>query len=370
MSSIEIKVEDFESFFQVPFEIYEKDSHFVSLMKPDLQRFLSRKENPLFSQFGEFTYFTALQMGKPVGRIVVHIHHSSNQKHGWRRGFFGFFDCINESAVASILLEKAVHWLKQKGMNEIIGQFNLTAMQQIGIMTQGFEKAVYSDQVYTPEYLPVLLQEQGFDKYFPITTFEIDLTKVISLESMSKSGAEKLKDTTIDWRPITRKNLKSAMEAARTVLNAGFDKNPMFVPVTADEFWFQAKDLTWVMDRRLSTLVYQNDQPIGAVVVIPDINPMLKASKSRIGFSFIYHYLKFLFKRDRAVIVYYSVVPEQQGKGLAGAMIYKTMSSARAAGYKSLGVTWIADENKASLRQMENYGAKPLHQLHLFRKNI
>jgi len=33
-------------------------------------------------------------------------------------------------------------------------------------------------------------------------------------------------------------------------------------------------------------------------------------------------------------------------------------------------VTWISDENTASLRQMEKLGARRLHRLHLFRKAI
>jgi hypothetical protein len=44
--------------------------------------------------------------------------------------------------------------------------------------------------------------------------------------------------------------------------------------------------------------------------------------------------------------------------------------SLKEAGYERLGLTWIADENQASLRQIEKLGAQPLHRLHLFRKPI
>jgi len=42
----------------------------------------------------------------------------------------------------------------------------------------------------------------------------------------------------------------------------------------------------------------------------------------------------------------------------------------RKAGYETVGGTWIADENKASLRQAEKGGARPLHRLHLFSKEL
>ena len=40
------------------------------------------------------------------------------------------------------------------------------------------------------------------------------------------------------------------------------------------------------------------------------------------------------------------------------------------AGYERLGTTWIAEENPASLRQMEKLAARPLHRLHLYRKDL
>ena len=72
----------------------------------------------------------------------------------------------------------------------------------------------------------------------------------------------------------------------------------------------------------------------------------------------------------RAVIIYYSTAAEYQGRGLNTAMLYRVLTNLRAAGYERLGVTWIADINAASLRQMEKLGARRLHGLHLFRKAV
>jgi hypothetical protein len=40
------------------------------------------------------------------------------------------------------------------------------------------------------------------------------------------------------------------------------------------------------------------------------------------------------------------------------------------AGYEWLGITWIADENIASIRQTERLGARRLQRLHLFSKTL
>ena len=52
------------------------------------------------------------------------------------------------------------------------------------------------------------------------------------------------------------------------------------------------------------------------------------------------------------------------------AMLIETLRRVRAAGYETVGGTWIADENPASLRQVEKMNGRALHKLHLFRKAI
>ena len=53
-----------------------------------------------------------------------------------------------------------------------------------------------------------------------------------------------------------------------------------------------------------------------------------------------------------------------------GAMLAHTLERVRAAGYESVGGTWISDENPASLRQVEKMNGRWLHTLHLFRKAL
>ena len=75
-------------------------------------------------------------------------------------------------------------------------------------------------------------------------------------------------------------------------------------------------------------------------------------------------------KPRRAVIIFYSVSPSHQNRGLNGAMLHKVTVALKAAGYESLAITWIADVNGASLRQMEKLGARTLRRLHLYRKSL
>lgn len=360
----EILERDFDAFFEVPFGIYEAGSPFVSPMKADLRRFLSSKENPLFDDENDFTYFVARRDNRLLGRIVVHHHRASNRLHLTNRASFGFFDCADDREVAGRLLDTASTWARTRGFAELVGNFNLTAMQQCGVQTGGFEHPAFTDMIVNPPHIPELLKAQGFEAFFPMRTFELDLAAT-SLAAVQKPANE-----SETYAPVRRRDFGQRMEEARQVLNDGFAANPMFVPLNEDEFKFQAGEMMAIIDPRLSSVLKKGGQPVGVVICIPDLTGFMRATRSRLNLTTPWHYLRHRFNRKRAVIIFYSVNRDQHGQGIMGRMLGRTLQALRNGGYEKLGITWIADENPASLRQMEKLGAKPLHALHLFRKGL
>lgn len=368
---IEILRNDRRRAFAVTAEIYPGDSAYVPPMWSDFDRMLDPARNPLVTEgHGRFELFTALRDGRPLGRIVAAIHGASNARHGTLRAQFGYFDCADDPEIAAALLGAAEDWARERGMAEIAGNFNLTAMQQIGVMTEGFERAPYTDMVWTPPHLPRLLEANGYVRTFPMTTFEIALADVDPAVLLGPKRQAILADRSYRWMPIDRAHFAQRLEDSRLILNDGFDANPMFVPPTAGEYRFQAGDMMWVIDKRISTMVHHGGKPIGAIIAIPDLNPLVKAVGGRIGPSFPLRFLWHRWTNRRAVIVYQSISRAFHDRGINGAMLYKVATALKAAGYTALGGTWIADINGPSLRQAEKAGARPLHKLHLFAKSL
>jgi len=360
----EILERDFEAFFEVPFAVYGPDTPYVSPMKSDLRRFLSAQANPLFDADDDLSFFVARRSGKPLGRIVVHHHRASNALYGTNRASFGFFDCADDAEAAACLLEAASAWASRKGFDELVGNFNLTAMQQCGVQTGGFEHAAYTDMIVNPPHIPAQLRASGFEAFFPMRTFELDLANA---NVPSHGSPEAVQGS---FASVRRRDFRQRMEEARQVLNDGFAENPMFVPLTPEEFDFQAGEMMAIIDPRLSSLLKIDGEPVGVVICIPDLTGFMRAGRSRLGLLTPWHYLRHRFNRKRAVIIFYSVNRDRHGQGIMGRMLRRTLHALRDGGYEKLGITWIADENAASLRQMEKLGATPLHHLHLFRKAL
>lgn len=367
---IDVREGDLSAFFSVPFEIYGEKTPYVSPMFSDLSRFLSAEKNPLFTTAADFAVFTAHEGTALRGRITAHVHHASNAKFGLKRGYFGYFDCSDDERVAAALLERAEDWARSRGFTELLGNFNLTAMQQVGIMTGGFENAPYTDQIWGPPHLPRLLEARGYSATFPMTTFEIDLKASTTAGLLAKGQMQPLYDEGFRFSPIRRATLSQRLEDSRVILNESFSGNPMFVPVTRAEYEFQAREMKWIMDPRISAVADKDGVPAGSVIAIPDVNPMLKAMGSRLGWRAPWHLLRHRLRRRRAVVIFQGVKPEHQGRGLNPLMLAHVLGRMQQAGYETAGGTWIADENTASLRQAERAGARPLHRLHLFGKTL
>ena len=368
-----LRHEDLDAFFRAPFEVYGSDSPYVSPLRSDIERALDVRRNPLFGEIGAGvrSVLTAHRGRRVVGRIVAHVHGASNRVHGERRGCFGFFDCADDLSAARLLLDEAERFVRGHGCDVLAGNFNLTAMQQLGVVTDGFGETPYSDMQYNPPHIPRLLEACGFTAAFPMSTFELDLETFDPATLLTGPVAERLNDPRLTWAELRVAEFDRVLEQVRVVLNDGFGRNPMFVPLTPEEMRFQARDLSHVLDPRITALVGDVHGPVGVVLCIPDLNPMLRAMRSRFSITAPWHYLRYRLRpRRRAVIIFYSVAARMQGQGLNGAMLHRVTTALRTAGYRTLGLTWIADVNAASLRQVQRLGARRLHRLHLFSKRV
>ena len=372
IESLTLRDDAVDAFFDVPFRVYPRESPYVSPLKSDLLRALDPVQNPLFGAIGKGKrrVITAHRGDAPVGRIVAHVHGASNDLHHERRGSFGFFDCAKDSEAARALLDQASSFARHEGCDRLVGNFNLTAMQQMGILTDGFGEVPYSDMHYNPPHIPRLLEENGFEKIFPVSTFELDLLRFDPETLLTTNIAARLRDPELRWETLHTRDFTRVLEHVRLVLNDGFRDNPMFVPLASQEMFFQAKDLSHVLDTRITALVHDAEGPAGVVLCIPDLNPMLRAMRSRLSITAPWHLLRHRLRRRRAVIIFYSVARRRQGQGLNGAMLYRVTQALKRHGYTALGFTWIADVNAASLRQMERVGARQLHRLHLYSRRL
>lgn len=366
---IKVLENDFESFFRIPFEVRGKNSLYAAPFKPDLKKMLSTK-NPIFKSENDFRFYTIFKNDNPAGRITAHLHHAFNNKFNTNKCYFGFFECINDQLIANELFRLAEIFARQNNCNNLSGNFNLTAMQEMGVMIDGFENEPYVLQSYGLPHYPELMVGAGFTPTFPMNTFEIDLNTINPENAINENQRKLLNDSAFEIIPITKREYPKIRPVILDIFNKGFNMNPLFVPISIEEFDFQAKDLVYFMDSNISFLAKHNGIPVGLSIHIPDLNPMLRASDGKLNFSAIYHFGKSKIIRDRALCIFAAVLPEYQKQGVVGAIAYLTLKIMKKRGYKKLGITWISESNAGSMKKMEDTKARKMHSLRIFEKQL
>ena len=105
--------EDQQKFLDVPYRVYKDDPYWVPPLRSSEAKHLA-DDNP-FLRYGSLQAFIALDKGTPVGRVVASVNQRLIDREGYAVGLFGFFECVNDEAIAQALLDAASDWLKTTG---------------------------------------------------------------------------------------------------------------------------------------------------------------------------------------------------------------------------------------------------------------
>jgi hypothetical protein len=132
-------------------------------LRRDMETLLSRTKNPFFDH-AEAEYFIAERDGVVVGRIAAISNRLHNETHGDQVGFFGFFECIDDQAVADALLTAAADWCRALGHDVLRGPASFSVNDECGLLVDGFDSPPTLMMPYNPRYYLPLLERAGFTK--------------------------------------------------------------------------------------------------------------------------------------------------------------------------------------------------------------
>ena len=105
---------DRRRFQRLPWTIYAGDPNWVPPILAQERLLLGWGHHPFFDN-AEMVTLLAERRGKAVGRVAVFVNHVHNRKYDEQRGFFGFFECIDDVAVAQALFDAGRAWLAAAG---------------------------------------------------------------------------------------------------------------------------------------------------------------------------------------------------------------------------------------------------------------
>ena len=114
--------------------------------------------NPFFDE-GDGEYFLARRGGKVAGRITAHV-----AVKGAERGWFGFFDVVDDPKVAGALIEQAAAWLRDHGCTSMTGPASFTVDDDPGVLVDGFDVAGTTGRPWQPPWYAAHLEAAGLSR--------------------------------------------------------------------------------------------------------------------------------------------------------------------------------------------------------------
>lgn len=351
-----IKDHELKQFVELPYTLYRNDPYWVAPLRIAVKELLDRRKHPFYAN-AEAEFFLARREGRVVGRIAAILDRTHNKVHGEQAGFFGFFESIDDGAVAEALLAQAREWVTGRGARFLRGPVNPSTNYECGMLIDGFDSSPMVMMTYNPRYYPALMEGVGLRKSKDLLAYRSHADR-IDLEKIDRLSQRVLKKNGVRVRPINMKDFANEVERVWQVYASAWSRNWGFVPMTREEFFAQGKEMKQILKPELVLIGEVGDRVVGFGLALPDINQALKPAGGSLFptglLKILYH--QRLIKRVRVLAL--GVVPEHQASGLPAVFYATLVRNARKLGYGECEMSWILEDNVLMNRSLEVMGAK------------
>lgn len=347
---------DASAFIDVWFDLYGSNPNWVAPLKFERKDFLNPAKNPYF-KLANIQCFIAWKDGKRVGTISAQVD-KGYQSVEANVGFFGFFEFIDDEAVAKGLIDAARDWLRGQGMARMMGPFNFNTNHECGLLVDAFDKDPLVLMTYNLDYYPKMYERIGLTKTKDLYAYWLENNGPVPerIAKLADRFMEKHPEITI--RGFNPKNFEAEVAMAKDIYNDAWADNWGFVKLTDDEFQKVAEGLRPMIDSRYCYVVERNGTPIAFSLTLPDYNQVVKPMKGSI-FPFGWWYWLTLPKKINQIRVFVLGVRREWQHLAIGAPLYKrTWDNGREAKVKGAECSWILEDNHRMRGALEKMGAK------------
>ncbi len=350
---------EMEDFARLPFLVYAERK---AWWPPDIQNevdLLSHR-SPL-SPFLEIEPFVARRDGRIVARVSAVINHRYNDHWKERLGQLIHFEALpNEDDAATMLLESAAEWLRERAMEAARSGFAAFLDYPYAIDNYGAFPSFLLRA--NPAYYHRYLKNAGFET----ERGQIDYTAHLNPEVLARyrgmidaarRGAVELRS----WREF---GFLGAINAWTDVTNVAFRDHWGWNPVTRTEAWVMLASLWETPVSDLSMVAIIDHQVVGAVFCVPDLSEALASLKRGV---------KLPPDRGggtRGALINVGVIDEARGRGVARAMAARSFIEMERQGMKYAGYTLVLDDNWPSRRCAESLGARVTGNFLTYRRDF
>ena len=351
-------------------ELYKNDKTWVCPFDNDIKAIFDPNLNPYFKHGVAERWILSDEKNILIGRIAAFIDYNLADSYDQPTGGIGFFECINDKNTAYLLFNTAKEWLREKGMEAMDGPINFGETDKYwGLLVDGFTHPSF-DVPYNHQYYQDLFESYGFQVYYKMEGFHLDITKPLPDRFLKIAEWVAVKPG-YEFRNFTWREQEKFSKDFAEVFNeawASFKKH--FEPLEADYIKGVLKKAKPIIDEEFIWLAYFKGKPIAIYLMFPDLNQILKHLNGKMNLinmgKFIYYKYRKTMTRAKGLLM--GVIPKYQGLGIESAFILNLVNVfKKKPHYTEIEFSWVADFNPKMRKIFISVGSVPAKQYITYR---
>ena len=355
-----------KQFLELPWKIYADNDAWIPPLRMDQKELVGYARHPFYAR-NRCQTFLAQQDGEIVGRVSAIVNDTHNENYHEHRGFFGFFESIDDQHVANELFDAAAGWLRDQGMTDMRGPCNPSLNYECGLLIDGFDIPPTFMMTYNLPYYQALCENYGFTKADDLFSFWGHVDMVENLDKkMAFVVEEAQRRFDIKLRPLNKRKFGQEVRMFLDIYNKSLVGTWGFTPLSDAEIKTLSTALRFLIVPEMTSVAEVDGRPIGAVFGLLDYNPRIKEADGRL---FPFGFFK-LLRNKRAIkrvrLVSTNVLPEYQRWGVGLVLMSRLIPEIFNWGIEIAEFSWVLESNHLSRATLQRGGAKidKVHRLY------
>lgn len=353
---------DLRRFVDLPWRLFDRRRFpaWVPPLRSTVYDALDRAKHPFYAE-ADRELFLARRGDTIVGRIAAIENRAHNAFHGDRVGFWGFFECIDDQAVADALFDAAARWLGARGLDVLRGPMNPSTNYECGLLTDGFEHRPSFMTSWNPPYYAALCDAAGLHKAKDLLAYFLPMgDRSWSLPPTFARLAERaILKSKVAFRDLDLRRFDDELEVCWEVYNAAWERNWGFVPMSKAEFVHTAREIKPLLNPRYAFAADVDGRTVAFMLAVPDYSAVLQ----RIGTGRLFPTGALRLMLGKRGIRDWRVMAlglrrEYRTRGILPLFAWEAFRRGRQAGEQGAEASWILEDNEPMNRAMTAMGTR------------
>ncbi len=362
---------DLKTFIYLPEKLHEGHCNWVHPIYMDEWKFFDRTKNKAFG-YCDTVMLLALRDGEAVGRVMGIINHRYNEHRGEKTARFGYLESPEDQEVVHALLGRVEEWARGKGMTRVVGPYGFSDQDPEGFLIEGFDHRATIATYYNFEWLPRLVENEGYVKDIDYFVYKIDIPKEMPefytkiYERAAKKGSFEILEF------ASKKAIKPWIRPVLSLMNETYMQNNIYgyAPLDEQEMDDLAKRYLPVLNPHFVKAVTKEGELVAFVIGMPDMSEgVLKAKGKLFPFGFL-KVLRAAKTTKQLDLLLGAIKVQYRGMGLDVMMGYKMIESAKEAGYEYMDTHHEMETNVKVRAEMERMGGTIYKKFRVFQKTL